>query len=482
MNNNKSYSKPPYSLALKSVCVFAAVHILMCFLSSCYLPSGSPWNIIFLGIEFAFAAIAFLCCVTALVTAFRDPAVGRGGIVQLSSPFRQPGFYLILAWCACSFIACFLAIGQGLGGLYHNGRYLFYLAVSLLVLFPLGFYLGQKDKKLLMHILFDLCLLCFCVFLIYGFYRFFRGDFSFKAFFGRDFRLKKARMRLGQNTNTTGCYSIFFLVMGFYRLGSLKKGWQKALLILAMIPVCAGFAVVESRSAVVSGAVAFGFLAGAAVYRRRKDKGFVTILLSLLVFIVTAGAFIAGFYGLRRALNLMQQKVVKYYTSRIPKKTSNTRPVTIEEAAEMGGRITVWSSVIRHVFKTPSLLLHGCTQSSTSTIVESLTGKGLNTHNQFLEVLLAYGLPSLILFLLWLLWTAGKSMSLGLRDQSPDNRWQLPVVLLLLVVNNMAETMLVARGHFVGGFFFLIAGYVCAMAPQKQKTPSGVPEEQIIKT
>ncbi len=474
MNSSRTKTEARRSYALISIYGLAAVHISMCILSSLFLPTGAPWNIVFLGIELAAAAAALLCCLAAFAKSRRDAAF----IEPLTECLRQPAGYLAAIWCVCSFIACFWGIHGGLGGLYHNGRYLFYLAVSLLVLFPLGFHLGQQDKRALLHVLFDFCLLCFCLFVVYGFYRFLRGDFSFTALFGRVYHLKRVRMRLGQNTNTTGCYAAFFLVLGVYRMRTLKKPWKKALLTLALVPVFAAFALVETRSAVYSCTAVIGFLAGAAFFRHRKKNNLVSLLLAAAVGIAAAAAFVGVFYGARRFLNLMQQKVIKAYAVRVPKKTRTPSDLIREDVNGFGRRRELWTSVLVHVFKTPGLLLHGCTQSSTPVIVEGLIGKVYNTHNQLLEVLLAYGLPSLLLFLAWLVCVARKSLALTFDPRAGEGRWLLPAVLLLLVVNNMAETMLVARGHFVGGFFFLIAGYVCGMAPVKKKTSPGHPKEQ----
>ena len=254
----------------------------------------------------------------------------------------------------------------------------------------------------------------------------------------------------------------------------ISLGFERILLIgHAGKLVKLGAGIMNTHSAQADGRmetlVTCGVLAGAAVYRRREKKDAATILLSLAVFALTAGAFIGVYYGVRRLLNLMQQRVIKHYAAKVPKKTANPSGIIKEDVAELGGRKDVWRSVILHVFHNPGLLLHGCTQSSTVMTVEALIGKNYNTHNQFLEVLLAYGLPSMLLFLAWLIPVARNSIALGLDVEAPDNRWMLPAVLLLLIVNNMAETMLVGRGHFVGGMFFLIAGYVCAMAPRKKK-------------
>ena len=139
-----------------------------------------------------------------------------------------------------------------------------------------------------------------------------------------------------------------------------------------------------------------------------------------------------------------------------------------KRASSLGGRKNIWLTVIRGMKKDRHILLHGTSMANTSDWVATVLGTPFRTHNQFLELLTAEGLPALILFILWLIWLAGKSLGLCF---SPDSRanWLLPLSLLLLLVHNMVEMMIVARPHVVCGFFYLVAGYVAGFAPKKQK-------------
>ena len=154
MKDNAAAEKT-FRTALGAVCVFAGVHTVMCLLTTCFLPGGPPWTFVFLGMEAASAAAAFALCVFALIRAVRRKLPALGGFAGVFRSLREPAFYLAAVWCAWSFIACALAIRRGLGGLYNNVRYLFYLAASLLVLFPLGCYLGRENKRAPLHRLYD---------------------------------------------------------------------------------------------------------------------------------------------------------------------------------------------------------------------------------------------------------------------------------------------------------------------------------------
>ena len=466
--DRKEYGKG-FTLALWSVGAFAVVHILMCLLNTCMLPTKPPWTVTSLWIEVGFAAFALLVSTGALIAARRRSSDSLNSFRRLFGTLRCTGFYLAAAWCVWSYIAFFLAMREGWGGLYHNARYLFYLTASLIVLFPLGYFLGREDRTALLHLIFDLCLLCLFIYLSYSFFRFLRGDLTFRAFFRRKFRFKPARVVFGLNPNLVGGYCAFFLVFAIYRMGTLKKLWQKVLLVLALLPLTADFIMTESRSAIIASAIAVCFFIGTALYRRGKGKGIVTVLVSLLIFLLSAALFIWAYYVLRKQLNTMRKLEIYNYTEWIYKGTERTREFFSAKTADLTGRRRLWAAVITGVFGNRHLLLHGCTQSSTATAVSSFAGMSFNTHNQILEVLLAYGLPAAILFLLWLFWVAGKSLSLSLTPaEKGDRRSALPLSLLLLITINMAETMLVGRGHFVGGFFFLIAGYAAGMAPSKK--------------
>ena len=104
--------------------------------------------------------------------------------------------------------------------------------------------------------------------------------------------------------------------------------------------------------------------------------------------------------------------------------------------------------------------------------MESLVGKSFYTHNQFLEILLGQGIGCLALYTIWLIFVFRKSLVIGLsgKDVSPGSVWALPLILLTMVINNLAECVLVAREYYIGCLFFLVAGYVCGLARKQHES------------
>ena len=66
----------------------------------------------------------------------------------------------------------------------------------------------------------------------------------------------------------------------------------------------------------------------------------------------------------------------------------------------------------------------------------------------------------LAFFLVWLVHMARQSVYVCARPETERSAWLLPVLLLALVVGNLLEPFLLARGYFVGHMFFLTAGFV----------------------
>ena len=372
---------------------------------------------------------------------------------------RFPAFYCLAAWAVWAVAACFLAVSEGMASLYHNARYLFYLAASLLMVFPLGYALGREEKPRLLGVLYDLCLVYFCLFLLYGFVRFFRGELTFWALSGREFDFTVPRPRFGQNQNTTGAYCAVLLVMGVWRMADLKKALPCVFRGLLLVPVFAAFALTESRAAIIACAFTFGAAAGCFVCRKRGKKDAVTILLAFCAFAAALGLFLAAYYGCRSILGSLQKELLAGQETMEEGIGESRELVGGENASHLAGRLRIWKEVTASILHDRHLFINGCSQAATSETVLRLVGKHYNTHNQFLEILLAQGLPALVFYCVWLVWTAGKSLALAFRSKSADGRWLLPLPLLFLVIDNLSETMLAGRGHFVGGLFFLIAGY-----------------------
>ena len=489
MNGSSLSGAKGFSFTLRFVSLFAAAHIVLVFLQSNFVPLSGGWNLVWLGLELLLGVGAFVLSVGCWVYAQRHKTDSQTAFRSLFASIISPGFWFLLLWVLWAYIACFLAVREGRTSFYHNVRYLFYQTADLLVLFPLGVYYGKQEKTRFLCALYDVTLALFTLQLLYGFSRFFSGEAQFTAFFGRRFDYSMLRPVIGVNSNHTGAYAAFFLVAGLWRFRLLSRPTGKILLALAGAICFAAFAMVESRGAIIGMAIAVSYMAGVGCWRRRKQKSIISALISVICALLAAGAFLLVFYGTRSVLLQGQNAILGHIraatVSSAPAvsdsaSTPNIAPapgasgdqeirgIVGKGASTLGGRKKIWLTVIRGVQKDLHILLHGSSMASTSDWVATVFGKAFRTHNQFLEVLVAQGLPALILFLVWLVWLAHKSLRLSFDPQNKIH-WMLPLPLLQLIAHNMVEMMIVARPHVICGLFYLIAGYVAGFAPTGRK-------------
>ncbi|MBR6114368.1 MAG: O-antigen ligase family protein [Oscillospiraceae bacterium] len=465
-----------FSLALRFICVFAAMHMLLCLLQVQFLPLEDSWNIVWLGTEIILALAALGLALGFFIYAQVRATPSREDFHALFSELKTPGFALLFVWVVWAYIACLLAIREGRASFYHNVRYLFYQTADMLVLFPLGLYFARRDDTALLRRLFDICLLLTAARLAFAFVSFFGGRVRFTAFFGHEFDFTGSRVMFGENSNQTGAYTAFFLAAGICRFPSIRKTAGRVLFAAAELIVFAAFVMAESRGALIGLAVTIAVWAGAAAWHRSKKSPALSVLIALVCAAAAAGVFLLAFYWLRGGLNALQRRILQSAAASAPGDApaavgaadAQLRDLLGASASNLGGRRKIWLAVVRNAFGDRHILLHGTTMANTSDWVATFMHRAFRTHNQLLEVLAAQGLPALALFLAWLVWLAGKSLALGL-DRRCGTRWMLPLPLLTLIIHNMVEMMLVGRTHIVGCFFFLIAGAVAGFAPAKEK-------------
>lgn len=421
-------------LAEKALQGFAFIYLILCLLMIMVLPSRGLWYLLWrAGGMAAFAAIA-------AVFLF-ELAKGRAG--TLLPAWRHPGSVLCLVWFVWSCIACLLAAGGDLGVIRYNSTYLFDLAVSLLLLFPLGIALGGSGRTGLLERCIDCAGAIFAVLLVIGLILTSRGGSA--VVFGRDFGLNSdGRLALGTNTNGTGAYCLFFFWAGVYRLYTLKSRAGKLYytVFCCMNLVC--LVLSDSRTSILAMAAAAAVYLAAVLFRRTASRAGRAVLTGMCVLGCLAALALGWLLLSGRGPAL------------------GGRAASI---ATLSGRTKIWQSVIAAERQDRRLLLQGVSPALVISFVKELvnTPRSVNTHNQFLEILVGQGAPALVLFTVWLLCVIKKSFSL-LSAPKAERRWVLPLLLAALLVANLGEATLVCLQHYVGGMFFLIAGYVGGLA------------------
>ena len=258
------------------------------------------------------------------------------------------------------------------------------------------------------------------------------------------------------NENTTGAYHAMLFMLCVYFIVREKKLWVKTCFVPAVLLNLFILGLSDSRTALYSVLIAFGIVAGALVIRfgwRRTNR------LSVRVAYCGAAVFAAA------AAALLIYYTPKWSYALYDAATGYIRPVSGGGGSSeswLTGRELLWRSFLPAVTESPRRFLFGVTpifveQQITLQGIIDATGRSY-MHNQYLQMGVAFGVPSMILYTVWTVLLAIKCVK-SLKSYSGI---ALSGVIFMLVVANMLESYLFGFAYFCGGVFFLMAGMINA--------------------
>ncbi len=348
---------------------------------------------------------------------------------------------LLFLW----YLICILVMGkqQGRSFFRPNDRYLLDVCISFFVL-----YMIPREKRVYewgFHIL----MLVETVFIIWALTHIFRLDVVSVpgGQIGMD---KEYGLCIACNPNTTGAFASVFFLMAVY-MAVVKKGILRVLYGLAALVQLFPLYLSNSRTAYLASILAFAVFCFFLVWRR--DPGKNRILFSSLAGVLGGAAF----YFLRFGVLGLFESVTHFsqYLTQIDG--------TKMEFTSLSGRIPIWRAAVKAIFLSPRYFFFGVTPAAVESMLGYLQNKEnyvMYTHNQFLQMGVAFGVPGLVFYCVWLVRTAVKCIRVGLKTEI----WVIPVMVLMLVLSNIMESYLVAYYYFCGGVFFLICGWVLSEA------------------
>ena len=147
-------------------------------------------------------------------------------------------------------------------------------------------------------------------------------------------------------------------------------------------------------------------------------------------------------------------------------------------------RISIWQYSIEGIFSSFRAALFGFTPNSVSDMILQASHNRHNvayTHNQFLEVAAAEGVPGLCLFLAWLALMLRDIYRLVFVQKNRTVLLAVPVVFLTLLLANMAEAHLIYYDHINGYAFFFLGGLLHG-AVNDPPAPGALPRPRLIRT
>ena len=388
--------------------------------------------------------------------------------LQPAAPRPDTAQWLLIGYILW-YVVCCLAMGIKYNNdwVSYNIEPLLNTAVSLLVLFPLGCAVSRdgwvKTGKLLMAFI----MLAWSAFMVFVLIRVFRGGVILTPN-GGAILMRAGSLSLNCNRNTTGAIELVFLLGCCYAACRAKRVVWKALFGFSALVHCIALILSNSRTTVFAALPALGGSAGIMVYLALKNKKITTrLVIALLAGLAVAGAF----YSLRgpvfslynaSASSAQQTQTAEEAADSTAETAASGRARDLLTNGEINltGRLPIWKATLGGITSSFRTFIFGVTPPSVPSMIDQVRGTNHNyySHNQFLEVAAATGVPGLCIFLVWLAIIGKDMFRLFFRQKERSMLLILPVLILSLLLANMTEATLMYY-HFLEGYaFFFLCG------------------------
>lgn len=318
------------------------------------------------------------------------------------------------------------------------------------------------------------------------------------------------RLNIDNHPNRSAPAPALGVILAGILLADVKKTWQRVLIVLLAVVCFVPLALTGSRTAILSAALAIGY--EVALTLRNALKGRMHALLRVCITLSVAAVSIVAFYqasmltaGVSNEIFARQQAQAVEQAApeamALPETTSAQPEATAPAAAEssaatvpaaepaeepgsdtvvtrdfsdadsFNGRTEIWSGVFRGLLENPKILLIGTGPTVASAAMSPYFPPNSPVgifHNSLVGVLVAFGIPGLLLLLAFLVMSAIASIrvSFGKRVLQPLAVKLLPAVLLFTVAEGMMEDFLFALVtlNIVLVWFMIASGFVLRLS------------------
>ncbi len=329
-----------------------------------------------------------------------------------------------------------------------NDRPLRDMVISFFVLYPLGSLFGEKERRRLLNGI--ICILAVAASVVTVLVLFNLLNNRITVLPGGQAGLDSAGfLVIACNSNTTGAFSAMLLLLFGYMVVVCKKIPVKILFgtaaILQLILLCLS----GSRAAVYSVAAAAAAIGFRVVWTSEisfSDQK-VKLAVSAVIGVLCAAAVLL--------VNGAIQDAVRPTVS----DTQGGTAASTYVKSGLSGRTNEWRDSLNATFANSQNAITGVTPAFVEYAIGMMRNEPDNAkyaHNQFIQMLLAFGLPGLGLYIAWLVDLAKRCFRVGMKTAY----FMLPVTVLMLIIGNLAESYLVAYSYFCGSVFFLVCGMV----------------------
>ncbi len=348
----------------------------------------------------------------------------------------------------------------------------FDMTISALVLLPMAKFLEKDKAKRRIEFLLHVVIGSYTIFTLWSLWNIFHLHVITLPSGGQIGMDNQTRLYLGCHYNITGAIALTMLAVCIYMI--LQK--QKVLKAVYIIAAAAHVIIVmlsNSRTVFIAGLV---MIAAAAFLFSWNLLGNRSMRVRICAGLAAACVFSVIFWSIRPLTFSLFEHITHYRellgsSQSIPGElvdSSQSISGDVRKITDLNGRSKIWIASLKVMFSSVRTFLFGVTLAGTTpalTRIGGITFEAAHAHNAVLQVGVAFGVPAMIAFIIFLICIFMKSIRILFvkNEQLFCHAYMVPVVILCLVVMNLAEAYLVGYYAIMSSVFFLFCGWVLEM-------------------
>ena len=402
---------------------------------------------------FFFWAAGLAACVALKLSLGRGSALSRlGGLLKRKIRVEYVLLLGILIWGILSCVSMSTAYK---GDFVTANRYAMEdMAICILVFFPMGFlFEGEAYKKILVSCL-RLMIAVTTVLMIAVIWNVFRSNVV-RLPEGLVIMRDGEMLEISSNRNTVAAYAAFTAFLCPVLMLSTARKWEKALYVFAFIVHWVIQCLTQSATGLIVGSLTGGLMTAFFLMERGEKVPFRRRLFTA---VICGTAVMVLLWMSRKWIFRLYQICIGASVDSLRNMSSNNT---------FSGRLTIWRAAVRAIFgyngnkTTFRNAMFGYTFAGVPSIIKILCGLEMYTHNEYMEVGAAMGIPALLAYIAFSVVMGMRCAGIALSHRGGVKLKErfIPILVLSLVVGNLTEAMLMGYGFMTSCFFFLMCGW-----------------------
>ena len=413
---------------------------------------------------------------------------------QIFRSVRSFELAMLLGILLCFLLSCYVN-GIGLKRpfiyFYAHDWFLFDSVVCSFLLFPLACAIGVKQVEKPIEVFMHVAVIPYTIFTAICLWHIFHLeviDFPSGEHGGMT---ESVQLMLGFHYNVTGMIATTLFCLCVYMIFTQNLVVRVLYILLGIIQLVVVY-LCNSRTIFVAVWVFIMIFAFFGTWRLAEKRGFIFRMgASIAVCAGCATLFWAGRTGMfilfERVTHFSEELAKErgeisfagryYVTSLVAGRDYFIKPLTqtgaesARKLTDLSNRMDVWKAAFKVMFSSPKIFFFGVTPAEITDSIWEIGNyhreKVAHAHNILLQIGTGMGVPAMVMFFLFLVSLAIRSVRVMLgkyrSKMQMKKSYLIPASVLCFVLIDMAEVYLLTRFSVIGCFFFLFAGWIVAV-------------------